>query len=51
VVRKLRTREMPPAGARRPDEETYRGVITSLETALDAAADAAPRPGACPSIA
>jgi len=48
VVRKLRTREMPPAGARRPDEETYRGVITSLETALDAAADAAPRPGRVP---
>ncbi|HVZ19516.1 MAG TPA: c-type cytochrome domain-containing protein, partial [Vicinamibacterales bacterium] len=48
VVRKLRTREMPPAGARRPDEPTYRGVIGSLETSLDAAAEAAPRPGRVP---
>ena len=48
VARKLRTREMPPPGARRPDEATYRSVIASLETALDAAADAAPHPGRVP---
>jgi len=48
VARKLRTREMPPSGARRPDEETYRRLIASLETALDAAADVAPRPGRVP---
>jgi len=48
VVRKLRTREMPPAGARRPDDETYRSVVASIETALDAEADAAPRPGRVP---
>jgi hypothetical protein len=48
VARKLRTREMPPAGARRPDDETYRRLIASLETSLDAAAEAAPRPGRVP---
>src|SRR5215467_10876096 len=48
VARKLRTREMPPAGARRPDEETYHRIITSLESDLDAAAAGAPRPGRVP---
>jgi len=48
VARKLRTREMPPAGARRPDDDTYRRLITSLESDLDAAAAAAPRPGRVP---
>jgi hypothetical protein len=48
VARKLRTREMPPAGARRPDDETYRRLITSLEADLDASAVAAPRPGRVP---
>ena len=48
VARKLRTREMPPAGARRPDEETYHRLITSLESDLDAAAAVAPRPGRVP---
>src|ERR1700674_2093493 len=31
VVRKLRTRTMPPIGARRPDESTYDALIASLE--------------------
>ena len=48
VVRKLRTREMPPAGSRHPDDETYRRLITSLETSLDEAAVASPRPGRVP---
>ncbi len=48
VARKLRTREMPPPGAPRPDDGTYRGVVSSLENALDAAADAAPHPGRVP---
>jgi hypothetical protein len=48
VVRKLRTREMPPAGARRPDDQTYRSVAASIETALDAEAEATPRPGRVP---
>src|ERR1051325_1309094 len=38
VVRKLRTRSMPPAGLPRPDESTYASVLTSVETELDTAA-------------
>ena len=45
VVRKLQTRTMPPAGARRPDEATYRALIDSLTTTLDRAAAAHPNPG------
>src|ERR1700730_2946594 len=33
VVRKLRTRTMPPIGARRPDESTYDALVASLEGA------------------
>jgi hypothetical protein len=45
VVRKLRTRAMPPLGAARPDEATYESVIATLETALDRTAVASPHPG------
>jgi mono/diheme cytochrome c family protein len=45
AVRKLRARQMPPAGAPRPDEETYRAWVSTLETALDAAFQARPDPG------
>ena len=45
VVRKLRARTMPPAGARRPDEAGYTHLVTFLETALDAHAAAHPDPG------
>jgi hypothetical protein len=45
VVRKLRTHEMPPAGAARPDDATYRAAADALERSLDAEADARPRPG------
>ena len=45
VVRRLRTRQMPPVGEPRPDEATYDRVIASLETSLDRAADAHPNPG------
>ena len=48
VARKLRTREMPPPAAPRPDETTYRSVSSLLETSLDAAAAAAPHPGRVP---
>src|ERR1700733_11563308 len=30
IVRKLRTRAMPPQGAARPDEAAYEGLIASL---------------------
>jgi hypothetical protein len=45
VVRKLRTRTMPPIGSRRPDEPTYDALIASLEGVLDAAAARQPDPG------
>src|SRR5262245_33427484 len=45
VVRKLQTRTMPPAGARRPDEATYGALINSLTTTLDREAAANPNPG------
>jgi hypothetical protein len=40
VVVKLRSRAMPPPGVRRPDNPTYDGVATWLETELDRAAAA-----------
>ncbi|MEE2638675.1 MAG: DUF1587 domain-containing protein, partial [Acidobacteriota bacterium] len=45
VVRKLRARQMPPAGRPRPDEAAYDAVVASLETALDRVAYAHPDPG------
>ena len=46
VVRKLRTRQMPPVGRKeRPDEATYDTTVGYLETALDRAAAAHPNPG------
>jgi hypothetical protein len=45
VVRKLRGRMMPPAGLPRPDEATYNGLVSNLESSLDAAAAARPNPG------
>src|SRR3954451_20184837 len=35
VVRKLRGRYMPPAGAPRPTEAAYQNLLTRLETGLD----------------
>jgi mono/diheme cytochrome c family protein len=45
VVRKLRARQMPPLGARRPDEATHAAALASLETALDSFSATAPNPG------
>jgi hypothetical protein len=45
VARKLRTREMPPAGAPRPDHDTYDRATAVLEAALDRAAEINPKPG------
>ena len=50
VVRKLRTRAMPPPGRRRPAEVDYERVATHLETALDAAAAAELNPGRRPAV-
>jgi hypothetical protein len=45
VVVKLRSRSMPPAGVRRPDNATYDSVATWLETELDRAAATHVNPG------
>ncbi|RPH51717.1 MAG: DUF1587 domain-containing protein, partial [Planctomycetota bacterium] len=37
VARRLRTRQMPPAGKARPTEEAYVAMVSGLESALDAA--------------
>ena len=50
VIRKLRTRAMPPAGRPRPSEGQYEGVVARLETAIDAAAAADPNPGRRPAV-
>ena len=44
-MRKLRVRYMPPAGAPRPDAQTYNSLISHFETSLDRAAAARPNPG------
>jgi len=50
VVRKLRSRAMPPAGSLRPDETTYDAVASQLETDLDRLAAASPNPGKLPAF-
>ncbi len=45
VARRLRGRQMPPAGRKRPDEDTYAAVLSQLEAALDRAAKERPNPG------
>ena len=50
VVRKLRTRAMPPPGRPRPTDAEYERVAARLETAIDAAADAKPNPGRRPAV-
>lgn len=42
VLRKLRSRAMPPSGMPRPDEATYNSLINYLESALDSSE---PNPG------
>ena len=44
VIRKLRSRTMPPLGSKRPDDAAYDAVATSLEVSLDRAAAAQPNP-------
>lgn len=45
VYRKIRARQMPPPGKKRPDEETYQRLVEHLGDQLDAAAERAPNPG------
>ena len=50
VLRRLKAADMPPPGVPRPDQATYKGVASWLETELDRAAVAAPNPGALPAF-
>lgn len=45
VARKLDHRQMPPLGEDRPDDATYRDLVTHIVSSLDRAAVAAPNPG------
>jgi mono/diheme cytochrome c family protein len=45
VARKLRARQMPPPGARRPDEATHTAALSALEASLDSLAVTDPNPG------
>ena len=50
VVRKLRTREMPPPNTLQPSEPDRLTALKSLETSLDAASAAKPNPGRTESL-
>ena len=45
VIRKLRTRAMPPPGRPRPDQATYDAVASWLEGEIDRVAGVRPNPG------
>jgi len=45
VIRKLRTRTMPPPGVPRPDQAGYDSLASYLENEIDTAAVAHPNPG------
>jgi Protein of unknown function (DUF1592)/Protein of unknown function (DUF1588)/Protein of unknown function (DUF1587)/Protein of unknown function (DUF1585)/Protein of unknown function (DUF1595) len=45
VLRKLRSREMPPPGVPRPDAATYGALVEAIETERDRLAEIKPNPG------
>jgi mono/diheme cytochrome c family protein len=45
MLRKLRNREMPPAGMPRPDAATYEALVKYIETGRDRLAETKPNPG------
>ena len=45
MLRKLRNREMPPAGMPRPDAATYEALVNYIETGRDRLAETKPNPG------
>jgi hypothetical protein len=45
VLRKLRSREMPPAEVPRPDAATYNALVEDIETERDRLAETKPNPG------
>lgn len=50
VVRRLRTRQMPPPDKNRPTEPEYQSVLAALERSLDRAAARHPDPGRPPTL-
>src|SRR3954462_15892337 len=45
LIRKLRGRQMPPAGMPRPDEATYDALVAFMESGRDRLAEVKPNPG------
>jgi len=45
LLRKLRSREMPPPGMPRPDDATYEALVKSIEAERDRVAEVRPNPG------
>src|SRR5262245_721556 len=45
LLRKLRNREMPPAGMPRPDAAAYEALVKYIETERDRLAEVRPNPG------
>jgi len=45
LLRKLRGRQMPPAGMPRPDEATFDAIVNYIETGRDRLAEVKPNPG------
>ena len=45
LIRKLRSRQMPPAGMPRPDEATYEALVNYVEAGRDRLAEVNPNPG------
>jgi len=50
IVKRLRARQMPPAGNNRPEEGEYQTVVAALESVLDRASEQFPQPGRTDSI-
>src|SRR5437868_8451636 len=45
MIRKLRDRQMPPAGMPKPDDATMQSLISYIETGRDRLAEVKPNPG------
>ena len=45
VLRKLRSREMPPAGSPRPDAATYEALVAAIESERNRVGEIRPNPG------
>jgi mono/diheme cytochrome c family protein len=45
LIRKLRARQMPPAGMPKPDDATLEGLVTFVESGRDRLAEVKPNPG------